>query len=189
MAEYWRRTGTRKRIRVYGRTWEETNRALAKAIAEHERGDAPTDTRTLAEYLEYWLSAVAVRRVRANTLHQYGIAVRYHIIPALGTKKLAKLTAKDVRTWLDRHAGQCRCCTTGTDAKRSTGRQRCCAIGQCCRQVPSPRRLQYLHAVLTTALSHAVREDLIPATSPNRSRHPPDRRAVTSPSPCPRLTP
>src|SRR5262245_58107062 len=107
-----------KRIRVYGHTWEETSRALAKAIAEHERGDAPTDQRALAEYLEFWLATVAVRRVRANALHQYGIAVHHHIIPALGSKKLAKLSARDVRTWLDRHAGQCRCCTSGTDTAR-----------------------------------------------------------------------
>src|SRR4051812_18056820 len=92
--------GTRRRGRVYGRTWEETSRALAKAIAEHERGEAPTDQRTLAAYLEHWLATVAVRRVRANTLHQYGTAVHHHIIPALGTKKPATLTAKDIRTWL-----------------------------------------------------------------------------------------
>lgn len=85
-----------------------------------------------------------------------------HIIPALGTKKLDKLTAKNIRSWLDRIAGQCRCCTQRIDAKRTADKQRCCALGNCCRLLPAPRRLQYYHGVLAVTLAHAVREDMIP---------------------------
>ena len=155
--------GTRKRIRVYGHTWEETNKALTKAIAEHENGvGVSTDQSTLAAYLENWITTVAPSRVRATTLTQYTQVIRQHIIPALGTKKLNKLTAKDVRTWLDTLAKQCRCCHRGIDSNRPIDKQRCCAKGECCRLIPAPRRLQYLHGVLTSALAHAVREDLLP---------------------------
>ena len=153
----------RTRIRVYGRTWEETNKALIKAVAEHQNGPgAATDKRSLAAYLEHWITTVAPHRVRPNTLANYRQAIEQHIIPALGTKKLAKLTAKDIRSWLDRIAGQCRCCTQRIDAKRAPDKQRCCAIAACCKLLPAPRRLQYYHGVLTSALAHAVREDMIP---------------------------
>ena len=46
--------------------------------------------------------------------------------------------------------------------KRTPDKQRCCAIGTCCKLLPAPRRLQYYHGVLTSALAHAVREDMIP---------------------------
>jgi integrase len=155
--------GGRTRIRVYGRTWDETNKALIKAVAEYQNGPgAATDKRSLAAYLDHWITTVAPHRVRPNTLANYRQVVEQHIIPALGTKKLAKLTAKDIRTWLDRIAGQCRCCTRGIDAKRTPDKQRCCATGDCCRLLPAPRRLQYYHGVLTSALAHAVREDMIP---------------------------
>jgi integrase len=155
--------GNRTRIRVYGRTWEETNKTLIKAVAEHQNGPgAPTDKRSLATYLEHWITTVAPHRVRPNTLANYRQAIEQHIIPALGNKKLAKLTAKDIRTWLDRIAGQCRCCTQHIDAKRTPDKQRCCATGDCCKLLPAPRRLQYYHGVLTSALAHAVGEDMIP---------------------------
>lgn len=155
--------GRRTRIRVYGRTWEETNQALIKAIAEHQNGlGAAVDKRTLAAYLEYWITEVAPHRVRANTLANYRQSLDMHIIPALGTKKLDKLSAKDIRSWLDRIAVQCRCCTQHIDAKRAADKQRCCALGNCCRLLPAPRRLQYYHGVLAVALAHAVREDMIP---------------------------
>ena len=155
--------GQRTRIRVYGRTWEETNQALIKAVAEHQNGPgAATDKRTLAAYLEFWITQVAPHRVRANTLANYRQSIDMHIIPALGSKKLDKLSAKDIRSWLDRIAVQCRCCAQRIDAKRAADKQRCCALGNCCRVLPAPRRLQYYHGVLAVALAHAVREDLLP---------------------------
>jgi integrase len=153
---------TRHRIRVYGHTWEETNNALIKAIAEHQTtGYMPTDKQTLATYLDHWVTTIAPGHVRANTLIQYDQVVRQHLIPGLGTKKLGALQAKDIRTWLDKIGKTCRCCANHTDAKRPTDKQRCCARGQCCQQHYAPRRLQYFHGVLSCALAHAAREDLI----------------------------
>ena len=70
--------------------------------------------------------------------------------------------AKDVRTWPTGLAAQCRCCARRVDARRPPERRRCCALGACCHLTYSPRRLQYLHSVLSVALNHAVREDLLP---------------------------
>lgn len=41
-------------------------------------------------------------------------------------------------------------------------RRRCCAIGQCCEKRLSPLTVTYVHAVLKSALEHAVREDELP---------------------------
>lgn len=41
-------------------------------------------------------------------------------------------------------------------------RRRCCAIGQCCGKRLSPLTVTYVHAVLKSALEHAVREDELP---------------------------
>lgn len=46
----------------------------------------------------------------------------------------------------------------GTD----TNRRRCCAIGRCCEKRLSPLTVTYVHAVLKSALEHAVREDELP---------------------------
>jgi hypothetical protein len=59
--------------------------------------------------------------------------VRLHLIPGLGRKRLAKLTAQDVRIFLTRLRRECQCCKNGWDAQRE--KPRCCAQkggGQCC---------------------------------------------------------
>ncbi|MFI2349364.1 tyrosine-type recombinase/integrase [Streptomyces sp. NPDC019443] len=50
------------------------------------------------------------------------------------------------------------CCTQ----ERDSNRRRCCAIGQCCEKRLSPLTVTYVHAVLKSALEHAVREDELP---------------------------
>ncbi|MFG2563181.1 hypothetical protein [Streptomyces sp. NPDC048496] len=75
----------------------------------------------------YWLGGVAAHRVRENTHPRYAACVCLHLISILGTKKVARVTVKDVRTFLDRLHTTCRCCAQGLD----TERKRCRAIGQC----------------------------------------------------------
>ncbi|MFG3480310.1 tyrosine-type recombinase/integrase [Streptomyces sp. NPDC047980] len=151
--------GTRKRVRVYGSTRREAADKLAEKIADSNRGlPVATADSTVGDYLTYWLGSVAVHRLRENTHTRYTACVRLHLIPGLGTKKIARLTAKDVRTFLDRLRTTCRCCTQGLD----TERQACCAIGECCQKQLSPSSLIYVHSVLKSALEHAVREDELP---------------------------
>ncbi|MCX4859635.1 tyrosine-type recombinase/integrase [Streptomyces canus] len=152
---------TRKRIHVYGTTRKEALAKLTEKIANSNRGlPAPSAQGSLAAHLTYWLENVAVHQLRENTHTRYTACVNRHLIPGLGKKKLTKLTAKDVRTWLNQLRTTCQCCMRGLDARRD--QPRCCASGQCCRKLLSPLTLTYIHSVLKSALEHAVREEEIP---------------------------
>ncbi|GLW72106.1 hypothetical protein Kpho02_44050 [Kitasatospora phosalacinea] len=114
----------------------------------------------MAAYLTYWLENVAVHHLRETTHARYTACANQYLIPGLGKKKLAKLTAKDVRTWLNQLRTTCQCCARGIDAARD--QPRCCATGTCCGKRLSPLTLAYIHSVLKSALEHAVREEEIP---------------------------
>jgi hypothetical protein len=91
--------GTRKRVRVYGTTRKEAADKLTEKIADSNRGlPVATADSTLGDYLTYWLGSVAVHRLRENTHTRYTACVNRYLIPGLGKKRMAKLTAKDVRT-------------------------------------------------------------------------------------------
>ncbi|MCQ4200830.1 site-specific integrase [Streptomyces coelicoflavus] len=151
--------GTSKRVRVYGTTRKQAVDKLTEKIADSNRGlPVATADSTVGDYLTYWLNGVAVHRLRENTHTRYATCVRLHLIPGLGTKKIARLTAKDVRTFLDRLRTTYQCCTQGLD----TERKQCCAIGECCQKRLSPLTVTYVHSVLKSALEHAVREDELP---------------------------
>ncbi len=152
---------TRKRVRVYGTTRREALAKLTEKIAASNRGvPVPSAQGSVAAYLTYWLDAVAVHQLRENTHTRYTAVARLYLIPGLGRKKLAKLTAKDVRTWLNQLRTTCQCCTRGLDAARE--QPLCCAAGKCCSKRLSPLTLAYVHSVLKSALEHAVREEEIP---------------------------
>lgn len=150
---------TRKRVRVYGVTRKDALAKLTEKIAASNRGlpVAAADS-TVSSYLAYWLDGVAVHHLRENTYTRYAAAIRLHLSPGLGAKKLARLTTRDVRTFLDGLRVTCQCCAQERDAKR----RRCCAIGQCCEKQLSPLTVTYVHAVLKSALEHAAREDELP---------------------------
>ena len=152
---------TRKRIRVYGTTRTDALTKLTEKIAASNRGiPIPSAQGSVAAHLTYWLDTVAVHHLRETTHTRYAACVRRFLIPGLGTKKLAKLTAKDVRTCLDQVRTACQCCRRGLDAERD--QPTCCAAGKCCRKLLSPLTLNYIHSVLKSALEHAVLEDEIP---------------------------
>ncbi|MFD9422340.1 MULTISPECIES: site-specific integrase [unclassified Streptomyces] len=151
---------THKRIRVYGTTRKEALAKLTEKIAASNRGvPVPSAQGSVSAYLTYWLEAVAVHQLRENTHTRYTACVQQHLVPGLGRKKLAKLTAKDVRTWLNQLRITCQCCARGVDARRD--QSRCCAAGACCSKRLSPLTLAYIHSVLKSALEHAVREEEI----------------------------
>ncbi|QMU74870.1 site-specific integrase [Streptacidiphilus sp. PB12-B1b] len=152
---------TRRRIHVYATTRKEALAQLTEKVATSNRGiAAPSAQGSVAAFLTYWLETVAVHRLRENTHTRYTACVRLYVIPGLGKKKLAKLTTKEVRTWLDRLRTTCQCCARSLDAARD--QPQCCAAGICCRKRLSPLTLAYVHSVLKSALEHAVREEEIP---------------------------
>ncbi|MFG2594568.1 tyrosine-type recombinase/integrase [Streptomyces sp. NPDC048462] len=150
---------TRKRVRVYGITRKDAMTKLTEKIAASNRGlpVAAADS-TVSAYLAYWLDGVAVHHLRENTHTRYAASIRLHLNPGIGAKKLARLTTRDVRTFLDGLRTTCQCCAQERDADRRS----CCAIGQCCEKRLSPLTVTYVHAVLKSALEHAVREDELP---------------------------
>ncbi|MGW2278083.1 tyrosine-type recombinase/integrase [Streptomyces sp. NPDC001770] len=152
---------TRRRVRVYGTSRKEALAKLTKKIAASNRGLPISSAQgSVAAYLTYWLENVAVHHLRETTHTRYAACVHRYLIPGLGKKKLTKLTAKDVRTWLNQLRTTCQCCERGIDTARDEAR--CCAVGQCCRKLLSPLTLTYIHSVLKSALEHAVREEEIP---------------------------
>ncbi|WP_333743140.1 site-specific integrase [Streptomyces ardesiacus] len=152
---------TRKRVRVYGTTRKEALSKLTEKIAASNRGlPIPSAQGSVAAYLTYWLDTVAVYQLRENTHTRYTAVARLYLIPGLGKKKLAKLTTKDVRTWLNHLRTTCQCCIRGLDTSRDE--PLCCAVGKCCSKRLSPLTLAYVHSVLKSALEHALREEEIP---------------------------
>ncbi|MER7467069.1 site-specific integrase [Streptomyces sp. NPDC097981] len=151
---------TRKRVRVYGSTRTEALSKLTEKIAASNRGiPVPSAQGSVSTYLTYWLENVAVHHLRENTHTRYTACVNHYLVPGLGKKKLTKLTAKDVRTWLNQLRTTCQCCARSIDARRD--QPRCCAAGTCCSKRLSPLTLAYIHSVLKSALEHAVREEEI----------------------------
>ena len=124
--------GKRSRQKVYGKTQAEVQKRLAEILHKKEHGTLPKPGRlTVAAWLTTWLKGI---EVRSRTHEHYEGNVRLHLIPGLGSKSLAKLTAADVETFL---------------AERR-------------RAGLAPRTVHHLRAVLRNALKKAVRNRLIP---------------------------
>lgn len=154
--------GRRKRISVYGATWEEAD-AERTRLKELQRKGIPVEstTATVADYMSHWLTEVAKPTVRATTFSSYELLVRLYIIPGLGKRKLRSLQAQHVRIWLNGLRTSCQCCAQGKDARRD--QPRCCAgtPTRCCEQYPSTGTLRYLLRLLRAALQDAVDEDIL----------------------------
>lgn len=151
--------GKRARKYVYGKSREEVHDKWIKLHAESKNGPVATSSPTLGQYLVRWLAEVVEPGLKPKTAETYAMHVRLYIAPGLGAKKLDKLTVRDVRTWVNTLLEQCQCCAQDKDAKRE--KPRCCAAGRCCRQVPSRRTVQDARAVLRSALTNAMTEEVI----------------------------
>src|SRR5918995_3811477 len=120
---------------LYGRTRREVDEKLTRAKAERNGGlDFDAGTLTLAEYMDRWLRESARNRLRPKTYKDYAGLTRLHIVPALGHIKLKKLTPLHVQSFYG--------------SKLESGL--------------SKRTVEYIHAVLHSALKQAVRWELVP---------------------------
>ncbi|MGW5689622.1 site-specific integrase [Streptomyces asiaticus] len=151
--------GRKKRKYVYGKTRTEVHDKWIKLHAEAKKGPVATSAPTLEQYLTYWLREVVEPDLKPKTAETYAMHVRLYITPGVGHKRIDKLTVRDVRTWVNDLLEQCQCCAQGKDARREE--PRCCAVGRCCDQVPSRRTVQDSRAVLRSALTNAMTEELI----------------------------
>ncbi|MGP3687427.1 site-specific integrase [Streptomyces sp. IBSNAI002] len=170
--------GKRARKYAYGKTREEVHEKWLNLHAEAKKGPVATRHRTLAAFLSYWLDSIVKPNLAPLSYVSYEGYVRLYITPHLGTKRLDKLTVRDVREWLTKVAAVCQCCAQGKDAKRAPENRRCCAIGECCESYPSRRVIQGSRDALRAALTHAVAEEeigknvaaLVKVPKPRRTR-------------------
>jgi integrase len=124
--------GTRKRQRVYGSTWDEVASKRAALLAHDRQGIPAQAGDKVRDYLTSWL-AVARPELRPRTYETYERCVARHIVPVLGNRRLHSLTPADVRTLMVRKLGE------GL----------------------APRTVQYIRAVLRSALTQAMRDGLV----------------------------
>ncbi len=151
--------GRRQRKVVYGRTREQVHE---KWLALHElarRGPVAPRLPTLADFMERWLHEVVVPGLAPSTAANYELFTRLYVVPDLGRKRLDKLAVRDVQTWLNELRVRCQCCAQGKDAARDE--PRCCAAGKCCHQVGSEWTVHQAWTVLRSALSAAMRDELV----------------------------
>src|SRR5262245_55702365 len=126
--------GVLKRKVVYGSSWEDAHTKLVALLERNQRGLPATDRPwTVAAYLEYWLTEVVKASRRASTADQYSIMIRNHLVPQLGRRRLDRLTVADVQRFV---AGQ-------LNAGKSIA------------------LVQVMTKVLSAALTHAQREELV----------------------------
>ncbi|MCX5169627.1 site-specific integrase [Streptomyces antibioticus] len=125
--------GTRKRKTVYGATWEECD-TKRQELVRRDRQGIPTPTRSakLSEWLPYWLAHYVEPRRKLSTYDKYETHVRLYLVPLLGTKRLESLSVADVRRFITR-----------------------------VQNVHTAATAKEAHRVLRTALTAAVREELI----------------------------
>jgi len=90
--------GRRDRRHVTGKTRAEVTGKVRAMERRRDEGVASASGRgpTLAEWLEHWLEQIAARRVRPRTLESYRTTVRLHIVPSIGSQRLAKLQPEQV---------------------------------------------------------------------------------------------
>jgi integrase len=93
--------GRRRRKQVYGKTQREVLASLNALRRAHEQGgDLRQSPRTLSQWLDQWLEIKGTDGTRSSTLRSYRGLVDNHVRPGLGRKRLDKLTAADVRTFI-----------------------------------------------------------------------------------------
>ena len=127
--------GRRKRKTFYGETRRVVQEQLSAALRAQQQGlPMVSERQTVELFLDRWLSDSVEPRLKPRTYQSYAEIVRLHLSPSLGRIRLAKLTPQQVQRLINE--------------KLSDGL--------------SPRRVQYIHAVLRCALGQAEKWGLVP---------------------------
>ena len=84
--------------RVGTETVDVRRREAAEVIDRIKRGEdpKPASPPTVADLAARWLKTHVEARCRPNTAHGYRLALRNHILPALGDKKLQEVAPEDI---------------------------------------------------------------------------------------------
>lgn len=90
--------GRRRRKQIVRKYKQDLVTEMRKVKSElAERGDLPTSSPTVEQWLTYWLREVSARRCRPKTQYEREGDVRRYLLPTLGKVRLDKLTADHVR--------------------------------------------------------------------------------------------
>jgi integrase len=117
----------------YFKTEAEALAAKNKALRELEQATwVAHSSQTLAEYMNYWLEHVHKGTIALSTYQDYRGMIDLHIIPALGRIHVQKLTMRQVQMF-------------------------CSSL----QEKLSPGRVRNIHALLHSAIDHAVKEGLV----------------------------
>lgn len=126
--------GKRVRKHVMGHSRTEVKEKMAAVLRAHEeKRPIPDQREKVGPFLRRWLDEVARPTLRASTYSSYDDILVAHLIPGLGKVALAKLTPAEIQAFLMR--------------KLEGGL--------------SPRRVQYIHAVLRRALVTAEKWGMV----------------------------
>jgi integrase len=154
--------GRKVRKYVYGKTRDEVHAKWIELTQRAAKSPVPNRVPTLSQYLARWLTETVAPNLAPLTYATYEGHVHNYIEPGIGDIRLDRLNVARVQSWLNGLPTKCQCCAHGRDQKRAeNGHARCCAIGKCCDATPSARTIQDVRNVLRTALSHAMREELV----------------------------
>lgn len=126
--------GDGKRVHRYAKTRAEAAAKLAAVLkTAQDQLPIPPERGTVGQFLGDWLANTAKRTVRPSTFVSYEGLVRVHLVPELGKVPLIKLSPQHVERMINR--------------KLAAGL--------------SPRRVEYIRAVLRRALNDALRWGLV----------------------------
>lgn len=144
--------GKRRRLQVSSRNFDTAAAELRKLRAKVDEGRIPTTgTTTVTKWLDHWLGTIRGPHIGPAMYRHYEQAVRLYITPALGKKRLDRLTAEDVRAMLAEI------------------------------QETSTRNAQKAHQALQTALDDAVTEGVVGRNVVDAVRTPGHNKAETQP--------
>lgn len=129
------REGNRRRRKyIHGDTRRDVQEQLTRALGHHQQGlQIASDRLTVEQFLAQWLDEFVKKRRRVKTHASYVEMVRLYLVPGLGRQKLSRLSATQIDAFLNR--------------KLEDGL--------------STRTVQYMHAVLRSAYSRAVKWHLV----------------------------
>src|SRR6185295_10333282 len=97
--------GKLKRKSFYGKTREDVQKSLTKALHDHQQGlPVAMPRQTVKQFLERWLEDCVKPTVRPATYVSYEQQVRVHIAPALGHHQLTKLGPQHIQAYMNEKA-------------------------------------------------------------------------------------
>ena len=148
-------SGARKRVVVYGKTLTRPATSSLRPSSKHAPASLCPTKLELGLYLEYWLENFVKRNRRPATYALYEMIVRIYLIPGLGGQKLTSLSVPIVQRFLNQRL----------------------------EKGDSVRKVQVMRTVLSSALTRAVREELITRNVARLVELPQWQRAPSGPGP------